>query len=88
MTADTDLHQPGRECDEQDLGCIQEVTQYHIRQYLTGLSARNLSSHYVHSHARALKTFLNFCVRDGLLESSPFARVRMPRVSQNVEQGS
>jgi site-specific recombinase XerD len=71
-------------CAEQDSPGLGELTPTHLRRFLVELSRRNLSSAYVHSHARALRAFLNYCVRDGLIESSPFARVQMPRLEKKI----
>lgn len=71
-------------CAEQDDPDLTDLTANHLRRYLVELTRRELSSAYVHSHARALRTFLNYCVRDGLLESSPFARVQMPRLEKKI----
>lgn len=73
-------------CDKHQIIFLAELTHYHIRQYLAEMQARKLSSAYVHSHARALRSFLNFCVRDGLLDKSPFSAVKMPRLAKQVKR--
>lgn len=61
---------------------LDAVTPSLLRAYLVHLQERGLASHTQHSHARCLRAFLNFCVRDGLLTESPFAKVKMPRVAK------
>ena len=60
-------------------GVLAAVTHTHIRIYLAHLFDRGLSSATVHTHGRALRAFLNFCTREGLLAASPFAKVRIGR---------
>jgi integrase/recombinase XerD len=47
------------------------------------LADRNLSGQYQHNIARSLKAFLNFCVREELLDLSPFDRLKMPKLPQH-----
>jgi len=37
-----------------------------------------------HDHARAIKTFFGFCVREELLTKTPFAKVRMPKLADRL----
>ncbi|MFZ1768031.1 MAG: tyrosine-type recombinase/integrase [Caldilinea sp.] len=73
-----------RWCTENGIDTLDKLTPLVIRQYLAVLQRRGLSSHYVHSHARALRTFCNFLVREELLDVSPFAKVKMPRLEKKV----
>ncbi|MCC6167436.1 MAG: tyrosine-type recombinase/integrase [Caldilineaceae bacterium] len=73
-----------RWCDEQGIHTLQQLTAHDLRRYLVHLSRRKLSSQYQHNLARAIRTFLNFCVRDELLAVSPFAKVQMPRLEKKL----
>lgn len=73
-----------RWCSEQGIATVQELTATSIKLYLTGMQQRNLSSHYVHSHARAIRTLCRFLVREGLLDVSPFDKVKMPRLEKKI----
>ncbi len=42
------------------------------------------SPYYQHQHARAVKTFCGFCVREGWLTDSPMRAVRMPKLPKDV----
>jgi integrase/recombinase XerD len=73
-------------CDDQPVEQIGQLTAHHIRQFLVHIQRRDLSSQYQHNLAQAIRAFLNFCVRDELLEQSPFDRVQMPRVEKKILQ--
>jgi len=73
-----------RWCDEQGIVHLDELTHHHIRQYLVYVQERDVSSIYVHDFAKALKAFLNYCVRDELIEVSPMKKVKMPKVEKKV----
>jgi site-specific recombinase XerD len=73
-----------RHCQANGITFLDELSARAIRAFLAGLQERDLSSAYVHSHARNLRVFCNFCVRDGLFESSPFDAVKMPKLRFEV----
>lgn len=58
---------------------ISAITPTHIRLYYIHLQAKELSSHTVHTCARAIRAFLNFCVKEELLDKSPMAKVGLPQ---------
>lgn len=63
----------------QQIHCIGEITPSHIRLYYIHLQEKQLSSHTVHTCARAIRAFLNFCVKEELLDKSPMAKVGLPQ---------
>lgn len=73
-----------RWCEQEGLQTIQDLTAHHIRRYLVHLQRRQLSSQYQHDLARAIRAFLNYCVRDELIDKSPFAKVQMPRLEKKI----
>lgn len=73
-----------RWCDEQSVIYLDELTHHHIRQYLVDVQKRNVSSIYLFDFAKALKAFLNYCVRDELIEVSPMKKVKMPKVEKKI----
>jgi integrase/recombinase XerD len=73
-----------RWCKDHGIETLPDLTHHHIRQYLIDLDNRGVSSAYLHSHARALRAFCNYCLRDDLLTISPFAKVQMPRLAKKV----
>ena len=58
---------------------VTDVTPIDIRRYLVHLQQRGLRDSSQHDHARAVKTFFNYCVRDELIDKSPFDKVKMPK---------
>ena len=73
-------------CEEQQLQGLDDLTARELRQFLVSIQRRGLSSQYQHNLARAIRAFLNFCVRDELIDESPFDRVQMPRVEKKILQ--
>lgn len=73
-----------RWCEAEGLHALHELTAHHIRRYLISVSRRNLTSQYQHNIARAIRAFLNYCVRDELIEKSPFDKVQMPRLEKKI----
>lgn len=71
-------------CETEGLRALHELTAHHIRRYLISISRRNLTSQYQHNIARAIRAFLNYCVRDELIEKSPFDKVQMPRLEKKI----
>ncbi len=58
---------------------INQITATHIRLYYIHLPEKELSSHTIHTCARAIRAFLNFCVKEDLLDKSPMAKVGLPQ---------
>lgn len=73
-----------RFCAGEGVHALHELTPHHIRNYLISFPRRNLSSWYQHDTARAIRAFLNYCVRDELIAVSPFNKVQMPRLEKKV----
>lgn len=71
-------------CTENAVEVISDLTAHKIRQYFVYLQRRSLSGQYQHNLARTIRAFLNYCVRDELLEVSPFKKVQMPRVEKKI----
>lgn len=71
-------------CDANGTTLLHELTATDIKRFLVHLQDKALSSAYVHSHARAIKTFCNYAVRDELITLSPFAKVKMPRLEKKL----
>ena len=71
-------------CNDNGVTTLDDLTPHIIRRYLVSLQERDLSSAYIHSHGRAIRTFCNYLVRDDLLSSSPFAKVKMPTLEKKI----
>lgn len=63
----------------QEIHHISEIAPTHIRLYYIYLQEKDLSSHTVHTCARAIRAFLNFCVKEELLDKSPMTKVALPQ---------
>ena len=61
------------------------VTAAHIRAWLVELQGRKLADWTVHHHAAAARAFFNFCVDEELLTVSPMRKVKMPRLSKEIQ---
>lgn len=75
-----------RWCETRGLASLSDITHYHIRQYLVDLAESGVSSAYQHRFAKCIKTFFNFCVRDELLTTSPFDKVKIPKLEKKIPQ--
>jgi len=73
-----------RWCDEHNVGALEELTAHVIRRFLVGVQHLNLSSQNQHNLACAIRTFLNYCIRDELIERSPFDKVRVPKMGKKI----
>lgn len=67
---------------DQDVTTVGDVTPTLLRAYLVRLQERGLASNTQHTHARAVRAFLNFCKREGLIAVSPFDKVKMPKAAK------
>lgn len=63
---------------------VADVTSHHIKAYLVHLQGRGLKDTSQHDHARAVKTFLGYCVRDEFITKSPFERVKLPELAERL----
>lgn len=63
---------------------VGQVTAHHIRAYLVSLQQRGLKDTTQHAHARGIKAWLNWLVREGDLDKSPMRKVDMPRLEKRV----
>jgi integrase/recombinase XerC len=60
------------------------ITPNHIRQYLVALQRQGLKDTTQHAHARGIKTWLRWLVREGDLAENPMLRVDMPRLDARI----
>lgn len=63
---------------------LQAITPAHLRGYLVHLQAQGWLDNSQHGAARAMRAWLNFCVREDLIAVSPMARVKMPRLDRKI----
>lgn len=63
---------------------LADITPTLLRSYLVHLQDRELADYSQHAAARAIRAFLNFCVREELLPLSPMHKVKMPKVDKRI----
>lgn len=68
-----------KHCTDNGIG-LDNITSVTIRSYLASEKKRGIADHTMHGVARAIRSFLNFCVREKLIAESPFNSVRMPKL--------
>lgn len=71
-------------CNDQGVTLIHELTATHIKTYLVSLQERNLTGYTQKGVASSIRALLNFCVRDEILVQSPFRKIRMPEVDEEL----
>jgi site-specific recombinase XerD len=71
-------------CRGQGASRLQDVTPALLRAYLVASQERGLAAHTVHGIARALRTWLVFCVQEELIVKSPMEKVAMPRLPKKI----
>ncbi|GIV15864.1 MAG: tyrosine recombinase XerD [Armatimonadota bacterium] len=69
-------------------GCatLDDVTPQHIRRWLLYWREQGVSAETLWDYYRNPRTFWNWCVREGLTEHNPFAKVEPPRRARTVKQ--
>lgn len=72
-------------CYSLQLTDAQHITAHHIRLFLLKLQERN-KPRSVHDYYRAVKRFFNWLIDEGVLEKSPMATIRPPRVPEIITQ--
>ncbi len=71
-------------CNTRAVHTLSDITPAIIRAHLVSLQKRELSDYSQHAAARAIRAFLNFCVREELLAESPMKKVSMPKVDKKI----
>lgn len=62
------------------IGSVEALTHHELRHFMLALRKRNYSAQYQHNIYRSVRTFLNFCVSDGIIEESPLTKLRAPKL--------
>lgn len=71
-------------CVDHGTEAIDEIGAQHIRGYLHMRRQDQLAEHSIRAAYRAIKAFLNFCVREEMIIKSPMAKIRMPRCEMKI----
>lgn len=62
------------------------ITATHIRRFFVHLEGRELAGATIQKHARSVKAFCNFLVREEVLDDSPMRKVAMPKADKQVKK--
>lgn len=65
--------------EQQGCTALEQVQPYHIRRWLLNRQQKGISSHTLHNSYRNPRAFWNWCIREGLTENNPFAKVEPPK---------
>lgn len=71
-------------CDVQGVIYVNDITATHIKLFIVSLQDRKLSDYTQRACASAVRAFLNYCVRDELIEQTPFRKIKMPEVDDDL----
>lgn len=69
-------------CNERQIETLADIDTHTIKRFLVHCQGRNLSDQYQHGLARAVKAFMRYCERDGLMSSAP--KVVMPKLERRI----
>jgi len=70
---------------EQHATTLDAVQPHHIRKWLIEKQRKGVSPNTLHNAYRNPRAFWNWCIREGLTENNPFAKVEKPRVPATVK---
>ena len=64
---------------QQGCRCLEDVQPQHIRRWLLHWREQGVSAETLWDYYRNPRTFWNWCIREGLTEHNPFAKVEPPK---------
>jgi len=64
---------------------LDEINQTMVAEFLAGLRQRGLSSETVYDHWKDLRIWLNWCVKQEMLERNPLNRMRPPKREKKIK---
>lgn len=64
---------------------LDAINANHVRAYIVARQDAGNSPGYVHGIARAIKTWLTFCAREGWLEANPMQTVTLPKRPRDIK---
>ncbi len=70
---------------EQHALTLDAVQPHHIRKWLIARQHTGVSPNTLHNAYRNPRAFWNWCLREGLTENNPFAKVEKPKVPPKVK---
>ncbi|HPL69826.1 MAG TPA: tyrosine-type recombinase/integrase [Brevefilum sp.] len=64
--------------EEHDINSLDQINSQHIRAFLGEMAARGCKDSYIHTYARAFKTFVRFLEQEGYISLS--IKITLPKV--------
>ena len=71
-------------CQDNGIDALADLTSDHIRRYLIHRQTTGNSPYTLHTEARALRAWFNWCVQEELLQRSPMHNVAMPQRPKEI----
>jgi len=72
--------------NQQHCHSLEDVQPQHIRRWLLHRQQQGISSHTLFNCYRNPRAFWNWCIREGLTENNPFAKVEPPKKEQVLKR--
>jgi integrase/recombinase XerC len=70
--------------EEHGVTTVEAISPAILRTYLALLQDRGLTDTSLHAAARALRSWLNFCVNEEFVATSAMEKIRMPRLDRRI----
>jgi integrase/recombinase XerC len=71
-------------CDRQRLSAWEGVDSFHVRTFAAHEHRDGLSPRSVQRRLSAVRSFLNYLIREGVLRSNPAAEIRAPKAAKHL----
>lgn len=69
-----------RHLADQGVKSVEVLAPHDLRQFMLALRKKDYSAQYQHNIYRSVRTFLNFCVTEGIITESPLTKMRAPKM--------
>ncbi|PKQ38857.1 MAG: recombinase XerD [Actinobacteria bacterium HGW-Actinobacteria-1] len=79
-----DLHEYAETLDARGVHAPAGVTREDVTAHIAALRARGLAPRSIERKVAAIKSFHRFCVREGISEEQPTARIPLPKVPERL----
>jgi integrase/recombinase XerD len=65
---------------------VEEISKFHVREFLLTLRKRNLSTRSIVRNLVAIRTFFRFLIQEGMLEATPIENLEFPKVAKTLPE--
>lgn len=73
--------------DKRGVTELQHITTHDLQAYIRQKQIKGLTPHSIHSFARQIKAFFNWCVGEEYLKESPMEKVTLPKLPRKLITG-